>query len=70
MTGSEFKDIIEAWGSQNGFARWVGVEDRTVRRWIAVEPPHGIAILVRLMRLLRLSPETVSDMLDEPTPRQ
>lgn len=51
MTGIEFKAAIEAMGkTQCQFAWDYGVDDRTVRRWIAKKPPqmvanHAIALL-------------------------
>jgi DNA-binding transcriptional regulator YiaG len=66
MTGPELKEHVEHFAmSQNSMARWLGVDDRTMRRWIAddVPTPKAVSILLRLMRLLRLSPEIVDKML-------
>jgi DNA-binding transcriptional regulator YiaG len=62
VTPEEFKEAIERLGlSQQGAARFLGNNDRTVRRWIAgkARPSACVSMLLRLMLDLGLKPEDV-----------
>lgn len=52
MTGEEFKSILTKLGlTQRGFAKFTGVHERTVRRWVSGDcaVPKSISILLGLM---------------------
>ena len=62
MTGAEYQKLIDAFGlTQVDSAIMLGVNDRTVRRWIADEVPipHHAALVLRLMKKLKIKPELV-----------
>lgn len=38
------KQAVQAAGSQRALAKWVGVHERTIRRWVAGDfPQYGLA---------------------------
>jgi len=52
MTGSELRHIVDRFGtSQRGLAQQLGVNERTVRHWIAGDSPipRSIEILIDLL---------------------
>ena len=62
MTPHQYATAIAKLGlSQRGAARFLGVGERTSRRWIAGEAPvpQAVAMLLRLMIRIHLSPEAV-----------
>lgn len=62
MTPNQFRAAIEAIGlSQRGAGLFLGVDERTSRRWALGEAaiPESVAKLLRLMVRLKLSPEDV-----------
>lgn len=62
MTPKQYAEAIDRLGlSQRSAARFLGVDERTSRRWIADEGaiPESVAKLLRLMIRLKLKPEDV-----------
>lgn len=62
MTPKQYADAIEKVGlSQRSAAKFLGVDERTSRRWISGEAPipEATAKLLRLMVKLKLDPEDV-----------
>jgi DNA-binding transcriptional regulator YiaG len=62
MTAMQYRAAIEKLGlSQQGAARFLGVGERTSRRWALdeVRVPESVAMLLRLMIRLKLKPEDV-----------
>lgn len=62
MTPKQFAEAIERLGlSQRGAAKFLGVNERTSRKWIAGDAriPESAAKLLRLMVKLKLSPDDV-----------
>lgn len=62
MTADQYRSAIEAIGlSQRSAAKFLGVTERTSRRWALGEmpPPIYVAKLLRLMIRLNLKPEDV-----------
>lgn len=60
MTPKQYADAIEKLGlSQRGAARFLGVNERTSRRWIAGDAavPEAVAKLLRLMIRLKIRPD-------------
>jgi DNA-binding transcriptional regulator YiaG len=52
MPGEEFRKALQRHGmSQVGFARYTGVDQRTVRRWAAgeFEPPKMVHVIIELL---------------------
>lgn len=63
MTPKQYADAIDRLGlSQAAAGKFLGVEPRQSRRWIAGENaiPESVAKLLRLMIRLKLSPEDVN----------
>lgn len=62
MTPTQYANAIERLGlSQRAAGRFLGVGERTSRRWISGESavPESVAKLLRLMVKLKLDPEDV-----------
>lgn len=62
MTPKQYADAIERLGlSQRAAGRFLGVDERTSRKWIAGDAriPESVALLLRLMIKLKLSPDEV-----------
>lgn len=62
MTATQYRAAIEKLGlSQRGAGFFLGVDERTSRRWAAGDAPipESVAKLLRLMVRLKLSPEDV-----------
>ncbi len=62
MTPKQYADAIERLGlSQRGAGRFLGVDERTSRKWIAGDAriPESAAKLLRLMVRLKIKPEDV-----------
>ena len=62
MKGQEYAKRIDALGlNQVESAIMLGVNDRTVRRWIADDAPipHPVAIVLTLMRKCKIRPDFV-----------
>ena len=62
MTPFQYKDAIKALGlSQRAAGKFLGVDERTSRRWIAgdAQVPESAAKLLRLMIKLGLSTDDV-----------
>ena len=62
MTGDEFQEAIDALGlTQVESAAMLGVNGRTVRRWIGDDAPipHPVVIVLGLMRKFKIKPAVV-----------
>lgn len=62
MTPVQYRAAIDKLGlSQRGAAAFLGVDERTSRRWALGEAqiPESVAMLLRLMIKLKLKPEDV-----------
>lgn len=62
MTPKQYADAIERLGlSQRGAGKFLGVDERTSRKWIAGDAriPESAAKLLRLMLRLKIKPEDV-----------
>lgn len=62
MTPKQYAEIIERLGlSQRGAGKFLGVDERTSRKWIAGDAriPESAAKLLRLMVKIKLSPDDV-----------
>lgn len=62
MTALQYRAAIEKLGlSQRGAGAFLGVDERTSRRWALGEAqvPESVALLLRLMIRLKLKPEDV-----------
>jgi len=62
MTAMQYRTAIEKLGlSQRGAAQFLGVDERTSRRWALGEAqvPESVAMLLRLMIRLKLKPDDV-----------
>jgi DNA-binding transcriptional regulator YiaG len=61
MTAKEYRVAINKLGlSQRKAAHFLGVNERTSRRWIDGTPiPHAVGLLLRLMIKEKLLPEDV-----------
>ena len=62
MTANQYSVIIEKLGlSQRGAGKFLGVNERTSRRWIAGDSriPEAAAKLLRLMIQMKISPDDV-----------
>jgi DNA-binding transcriptional regulator YiaG len=62
MTPKQYAEAIERLGlSQRGAGKFLGVDERTSRKWIAGDAriPEAAAKLLRLMIRLKLKPEEV-----------
>lgn len=62
MTPKQYADAIERLSlSQRGAAKFLGVDERTSRKWIAGDAriPESAAKLLRLMVRLKLNPDDV-----------
>lgn len=63
MTPKQYAEAITRLGlSQRAAAGFLGVDERTSRKWIAGDNriPESVAMLLRLMIKLKLKPEDVS----------
>lgn len=63
MTGAEYQKMIDAFGlTQVDSATMLGVNGRTVRRWVAddVPIPASAAIVLRLMKKYKIDPDTIN----------
>lgn len=63
MTPKQYAEAIERLGlSQRSAAKFLGVNERQSRRWIAGEAriPESVAKLLRLMVRLKVRPEDVT----------
>lgn len=72
MTPAQFRATIKQLGlSQAGAGRFLGVSDRTARRWASGEypiPPHVINLLTLMVRL-KLTPAAVDRIRSKPDPQ-
>jgi transcriptional regulator with XRE-family HTH domain len=62
MTPKQYADAIEALGlSQRAAGKFLGVDERQSRRWVAGDSaiPESVSKLLRLMIRLKLKPEDV-----------
>lgn len=62
MTANQYRDAIKRLGlSQRQAGAFLGVDERTSRRWAAgdAEIPESVGKLLRLMIRLKLKPEDV-----------
>ncbi len=62
MTPTQYAAAIDRLGlSQRAAGRFLGVDERTSRRWIAGDAaiPESVAKLLRLMTRLKLKPDDV-----------
>jgi hypothetical protein len=60
MTPTQYRTAIEKLGlSQRKAGSFLGVDERTSRRWAAEGPPEPVAKLLRVMIRLKLKPEDV-----------
>jgi DNA-binding transcriptional regulator YiaG len=62
MTSQQYGTAIAKLGlSQRRAGRFLGVDERTSRKWIAGESriPHAVALLLRLMIAKHIKPEDV-----------
>lgn len=62
MTPNQYRDAIKRLGlSQRGAGAFLGVDERTSRRWAIGEAsiPESVGKLLRLMVRLKLTPEDV-----------
>lgn len=63
MTPKQYIDAIDRLGlSQRAAGAFLGVDERTSRRWVSgdSEIPESVAKLLRLMIRLKLNPEDVA----------
>lgn len=63
MTPKQYAEAIERLGlSQRGAGKFLGVDERTSRKWIAGDAriPESAAKLLRLMVRLKLKPDEVN----------
>lgn len=57
MTSDEFRKALSDLGqTQAAFARFIEVDERTVRRWATDGPPRSIALLLGLMQRFGVQP--------------
>jgi DNA-binding transcriptional regulator YiaG len=62
MTPKQYAEAIDRLGlSQRSAGKFLGVDERTSRKWIAGDAriPESVALLLRLMIKLKLSPDEV-----------
>lgn len=62
MTPKQYAEAIDRLGlSQRAAGKFLGVDERTSRKWIAggARIPESVALLLRLMIRLKLSPDEV-----------
>lgn len=62
MTPKQYAEAIERLGlSQRGAGKFLGVDERTSRKWIAggARIPESVALLLRLMVKMKIKPEDV-----------
>ena len=72
MSAEEFRAALERLGlTQTGAAgvdSFMGVSERTSRRWAVDGPPDSVAMLLRLMMFFELKPDNVRQRFcDKPT---
>jgi transcriptional regulator with XRE-family HTH domain len=66
MPSAELRELIQSLGlTQAAAAKFVGVEPRTLKRWLAggAPVPHSVILLLRIVDRLRLSPEDMALLL-------
>lgn len=66
MTGEEYREIIADLGlTQAAAASFLGIDERTARRWIANDHPIPLAVelLLHVMAKKKLTVDTVNDCL-------
>lgn len=66
MTAKQYSDAIERLGlTQVGAARFLGVDERTSRRWIAGERPipEPVAKFLRYLIAAKVAPDEVEKLL-------
>lgn len=66
MKGAQYQKLIDSLGlSQVDSAIMLGVNDRTVRRWVVdyVPIPHAVAILLTLMKKKKIKPGEVAELI-------
>ena len=57
MTGEDFRAALETLSlTQGGAARFLDVDERTVRRWVTDGPPRSVELLLRLIQRHELNP--------------
>jgi len=64
MTPADYRKTIDQLGlSQRGAGRFLGVDERTSRRWVSGEAaiPVAVALLLRLMVKFKLKPADVHE---------
>ena len=62
MSPKQYAEAIERLGlSQRGAGKFLGVDERTSRKWIAGDAriPESVAMLLRLMVRLKIKPDDV-----------
>jgi plasmid maintenance system antidote protein VapI len=62
MPPKQYAEAIERLGlSQRGAGKFLGVDERTSRKWIAGDAriPESVAMLLRLMVRLKIKPDDV-----------
>lgn len=61
MTGAQYDKHLERVGlSQRAAGAWLGIDERTSRRYVEGGPPESVAKLLRLMVKLKLTFEEVA----------
>ena len=63
MTGLQYADAIGRLGlSQRAAGKFLGVDERTSRKWVAGDAriPQAVGMLLRLMVKLKLNPSDLS----------
>ena len=63
MTPKQYAAVIEKIGlSQRGAGKFLGVDERTSRKWVAGDAriPQAVGMLLRLMVKLKLNPSDLS----------
>jgi len=69
MTADEYRTTIKRLGlTQSGAGKLIGVTEVTSRRWASgtAPVPGPVSKLFRLMVALKLTPEKVAELLNEP----
>jgi hypothetical protein len=61
MTPLQYRAALDKLSlSQRAAGPFLGVDERTSRRWAADDPPQVVGMLLRLMVKLKLKPEDVA----------
>ena len=64
MTPHEYKQHLKTLGiGQKAFARWVGNQEQSGKRWAQRGPPPSIGKLLRLVTAMRLTPTEVDEII-------